>query len=118
MLIADGRKKLDDERYFEVFEHLIAITKSHPKLIRAVGLCNFDATTTERICLHLLKVKGEVGIVSNQVQYSLVDQRPRFAMTEVCKKYGIKLLTYGTFVSISNKGRADGSAVDSWRIAG
>ncbi len=82
-----------------MFNHLIEITKTNPELIRAVGLCNFDAAMTERICAHLVKIRGEVGIVSNQVQYSLIDQRPRFAMSEVCRKYGIKLLTYGTFVS-------------------
>lgn len=74
-------------------------TQGDHKLYNEVGLCNFDAQTTERICVHLLEVQGEVGIVSNQVQYSLIDQRPRFAMAEVCVKYGLKLLTYGTFVS-------------------
>ena len=78
------------------------ITQSNPELIRTVGLCNFDAKTTERIAIHLLEKRGQVGIVSNQVQYSLIDQRPRFAMAEVCEKYGIKLLTYGTFVSDTN----------------
>ena len=75
------------------------ITKTNPEILRAVGLCNFDAKTTEKVCRHLLQTKGDVGIVSNQVQYSLIDQRPRFALANVCKEFGLRLLTYGTFVS-------------------
>jgi len=41
-----------------------------------------------------------VKVVSNQVQFSLIDSRPVFAMGEACEKYGIKLLTYGTLVSV------------------
>ncbi|ORY35585.1 NADP-dependent oxidoreductase domain-containing protein [Naematelia encephala] len=88
---------LDDERYLDVFAYLVDIAATRPELVTAIGLCNFDADTTAKICEHLLAVRGEVGIVSNQIQYSLVDQRPRFAMAKVCEKYGIKLLTYGTF---------------------
>lgn len=32
-------------------------------------------------------------------QFSLLDARPLQEMSEVCEKYGIKLLTYGSFVS-------------------
>lgn len=37
-----------------------------------------------------------IPIVSNQVQFSLVDLRPTFAMGDCCKKHNIKLLTYGS----------------------
>ena len=94
------------------------IAHTHPELLREVGLCNFDAKTTERICAHLLKARGDVGIVSNQVQYSLIDQRPHFAMAEVCRKYEIKLVTYGTFVSelpcIIAKWQCGGFLSDRW----
>lgn len=33
-------------------------------------------------------------------QFSLIDVRPLYGMTEACQKHGIKLLTYGTFVSL------------------
>jgi aryl-alcohol dehydrogenase-like predicted oxidoreductase len=35
-------------------------------------------------------------VVSNQVQYSLVDRRPEVAMSELCRRHGVSLLTYGT----------------------
>ena len=39
-----------------------------------------------------------IMIVSNQVQYSMLDQRPSVKMESFCKKYGIKLLCYGTLL--------------------
>ncbi|KAJ6534145.1 NADP-dependent oxidoreductase domain-containing protein [Mycena capillaripes] len=61
-------------------------------LIRAIGLCNFDAIRTDEICTQL----GPGVIVSNQVQFSLIDTRPLHGMTDVCHRHGVKLLTYGT----------------------
>ncbi|KAJ7894805.1 NADP-dependent oxidoreductase domain-containing protein [Mycena leptocephala] len=60
-------------------------------LISAIGLCNFDSVHTEAICTQVPGV-----IVSNQVQFSLVDIRPLYGMADVCTKHGVKLLTYGT----------------------
>ncbi|KAL7921453.1 NADP-dependent oxidoreductase domain-containing protein [Trichoderma austrokoningii] len=58
--------------------------------VETVGLCNFD---TE----HLLKiVESGTRVHTNQVQFSLVDSRPVFAMGSACEKHDIKLLTYGT----------------------
>ena len=94
------------------------ITLSHPHLVRSIGLCNVDAKTTEKICQHLLNVHGKVGMVSNQIQYSLIDQRPKFAMSEICNKYGLKLITYGTFVKLQPGCEADrqcgGLLSDKW----
>ncbi|ORX38993.1 NADP-dependent oxidoreductase domain-containing protein [Kockovaella imperatae] len=89
---------LSDKRYLDVFVHLVQISQRDPDLLRAVGLCNFDTKTMVEICEHLNKTIGqEAGIVSNQVQYSLIDHRPRFGMAQACIKYGVKLVTYGTF---------------------
>ncbi|KAJ6514612.1 NADP-dependent oxidoreductase domain-containing protein [Mycena vulgaris] len=60
--------------------------------ISAIGLCNFDAIRTDEICTQL----GPGIIVSNQVQFSLIDTRPLHGMTDVCQRHGVKLLTYGT----------------------
>ena len=38
------------------------------------------------------------NIVSNQVQYSILDQRPQKMMTPFFAKYGIKILSYGTLL--------------------
>ncbi|KAH9003743.1 Aldo/keto reductase [Lactarius hatsudake] len=62
-------------------------------LITAIGLVNFDAVRTDEICTQL----GPGAIVSNQVQFSLIDTRPLHGMADVCEKHSIKLLTYGTF---------------------
>ncbi|NIM99804.1 MAG: aldo/keto reductase [candidate division Zixibacteria bacterium] len=59
-------------------------------LIRHLGLTNFD---TE----HLRKViNSGIKIVSNQVCFSLLDQRAKESMIRLCQQYGIKLLAFGT----------------------
>lgn len=56
---------------------------------RHLALTNFD---TER--LRLITERG-IRVVSNQVQYSLVDGRPAVQMADFCAAHGIQLLTYG-----------------------
>lgn len=58
--------------------------------IRHIGLTNFDLEHLQQI------VEGGVPVVSHQVQYSLLDERPRGAMAEYCSARGIGLLCYGT----------------------
>ncbi|HKK74503.1 MAG TPA: aldo/keto reductase [Saprospiraceae bacterium] len=59
-------------------------------LIRHLGLTNFDAT-------HLnLVLQSGIEVVSNQICYSLIDQRARGPMTEVCQRHGVKILAFGT----------------------
>ncbi len=59
-------------------------------LIRHLGLTNFDTD-------HLrIVVNSGIDIVSNQVCYSLLDQRARNAMTELCLDHNIKILAFGT----------------------
>ncbi|KAJ3760630.1 aldo/keto reductase [Lentinula raphanica] len=83
--------------YLRILVELVKITKTHPHLVSAIGLCNFDSQHTEEACQHLLQETNEIGIVSNQIQYSLIDTRPSIEMEAVCQKFGIKLLTYGSF---------------------
>ncbi|KAG8170064.1 hypothetical protein KVR01_000809 [Diaporthe batatas] len=83
--------------YLDILVELVKITHSHPDLVSAIGLCNFDAQHTAYVCEHIMEKTGTVGIVSNQVQFSLIDSRPLRRMSAVCEKYGIKLLTYGCF---------------------
>jgi aryl-alcohol dehydrogenase-like predicted oxidoreductase len=58
--------------------------------IRHLALTNFD---TER--LRLITEKG-IRIVSNQVQYSLIDRRPEVQISAYCKEHGIWLIPYGS----------------------
>ena len=60
--------------------------------LRHLGLTNFD---TQR--LQIMLERG-LPIVSNQVQYSLVDRRPEVAMAPFCQEHGVVLFTYGTLL--------------------
>ena len=77
-----------DASYLDALKHL-ADLRDEGK-IRHLALTNFD---TDR--LRIITEHG-IRIVSNQVQYSLVDRRPAARMAEFCAANKITLLTYGT----------------------
>lgn len=79
-----------DLRYLDALEQLAALRESGK--IRHLGLTNFD---TER--LEIMAQRG-LPIVSNQVQYSLVDRRPEVAMVPFCQENGVAIFTYGTLL--------------------
>ncbi|PPQ97320.1 hypothetical protein CVT26_006638 [Gymnopilus dilepis] len=79
-----------DDGYITALNYMMDLKSEG--LISAIGLCNFDAIRTDEICT----VLGPGVIVSNQVQFSVIDTRPLHGMADVCSKHGIKLLTYGT----------------------
>jgi aryl-alcohol dehydrogenase-like predicted oxidoreductase len=58
--------------------------------IRHLGLTNFDTQRLEEI------TASGVRIVSNQVQYSIIDRRPEVRMSAFCQTHRVWLLTYGT----------------------
>jgi aryl-alcohol dehydrogenase-like predicted oxidoreductase len=58
--------------------------------IKHLALTNFDTERLKRISEHGVKV------VSNQVQYSLIDRRPEVQMAPYCREQGVHLLAYGT----------------------
>jgi len=78
----------EDRRYLDALKHLTDLQREGK--IRHLALTNFD---TER--LRLITDSG-IRIVSNQVQYSLVDRRPETRMAAFCRDHGITLLSYGT----------------------
>ncbi|OCH86244.1 Aldo/keto reductase [Obba rivulosa] len=80
----------EDHGYLTALRALLEL-RSQGK-IRSIGLCNFDSVRTDEICTDL----GDGAIISNQVQFSLIDTRPLHGLKHVCEKHGIKLLTYGT----------------------
>ncbi len=59
--------------------------------IKNVGLTNFD---TERMQI-MMKDVG-LKLISNQVQYSIVDRRPEVKMAKFCRDNDASLLAYGT----------------------
>jgi len=77
-----------DRNYLDALKHLADL--QHEGRIRHLALTNFD---TER--LRIITDNG-IRIVSNQVQYSLVDRRPEVQMASYCRQHGITLLAYGT----------------------
>jgi len=79
-----------DKGYITALNHLLDLKIEG--VISSIGLCNFDTIRTDEICTEL----GTGAIVSNQVQFSLIDTRPLHGMADVCAKHGVKLLTYGT----------------------
>ncbi|HEV2336794.1 MAG TPA: aldo/keto reductase [Stellaceae bacterium] len=97
-----------DGRYLDALRHL-ADLRSEGK-IRHLALTNFDTERLAVIAAHGIK------IVSNQVQYSLVDRRPEAKMAAFCTEHGITLLTYGTLLGglLSEKylGSAEPSRAD------
>ena len=59
-------------------------------LIRHLGLTNVDTA-------HLrMAVSSGIDIVSNQVSFSLLDQRAAQAMVPYCSQHGVQVLAYGT----------------------
>ena len=59
-------------------------------LIGHLGLTNFDTA-------HLrIAVASGIPILTNQVSFSLLDQRAAGAMSEYCLTHGVRLLAYGT----------------------
>lgn len=77
-----------DRRYMEALHHLANLRNEG--VIRHLGLTNFDTDHLKDI------VADGLPIVSNQVQYSLIDQRPTVHMAPFCVTQGIGLLAYGT----------------------
>ena len=79
-----------NSNYLDALEHLTNLQKEGK--IKYLGLTNFD---TKRI-----KIIIEKGfkIITNQVQYSILDQRPEKIMIPFFIKHGIQILTYGTLL--------------------
>ena len=61
-------------------------------LIGAIGTTNFDTAH-----LRIAKSSG-VDIVSNQISYSLIDQRGGAKMADYCAANGVSILAYGTLL--------------------
>jgi aryl-alcohol dehydrogenase-like predicted oxidoreductase len=75
--------------YFDALDYLAQIRDEGA--IRHLALTNFDTDHLEKI------TKRGIRIVSNQVQFSLIDRRPEVKMIEFCRQHNIALLTYSTY---------------------
>src|SRR5260370_30096347 len=79
-----------DQGYLDALRHLADLRQEGR--IRDLALTNFD---TERLAVI---AEHGIPIVSNQVQFSLVDRRPEAKMAAFCQAHGITLLAYGTLL--------------------
>ena len=80
----------NNSSYLDGLEQLSNLKKEHK--IENIGLTNFD---TQRV---RIIIENGFDIVSNQVQYSILDSRPAKKMTSYFEKHGIKILSYGTLL--------------------
>jgi aryl-alcohol dehydrogenase-like predicted oxidoreductase len=80
----------EDTSYLDALRHLADLQLEGK--IRHVALTNFDTEHLEIIFDHGIR------IVSNQVQYSLVDRRPETRMASFCRDHAMTLLAYGTLL--------------------
>ncbi len=59
-------------------------------LIHHLGLTNFDTTHLKMV------LDSGIKVVSNQICFSLLDQRANHGMLALCQTYGVKTLAFGT----------------------
>ena len=79
-----------DARYLDALKHLADLRDAGK--LHHVALTNFDTQHLATITEH------GIAVVSNQVQYSLVDRRPAARMAAWCEPRGVSLLAYGTLL--------------------
>ena len=77
-----------DDGYLDAMDHLSKLRDDGK--IKHLGLTNFDTEHMQRITDHGIR------LVSNQVQYSIIDRRPEVRMVQFCQDNDISLLAYGT----------------------
>ena len=77
-----------DANYLDALKYMAELQTEGK--IKHLALTNFD---TEH--LQIITEAG-IKIVSNQVQFSLVDRRPQVNMVKFCQEHDIKLFTYGS----------------------
>ena len=80
----------NDTSYIDAMHHLSKLQQENK--IRYLGLTNFDTQRVETM------IDCGFKIVTNQVQYSILDCRPEKLMVPYFTKNNLKLLTYGTLL--------------------
>lgn len=77
-----------DSNYLDALKYMAEL-QSEGK-IKHLALTNFDTEHLQII------VEQGIKIISNQVQFSLIDRRPLVQMVNFCQQHQIQLLAYGT----------------------
>jgi aryl-alcohol dehydrogenase-like predicted oxidoreductase len=101
-----------DPSWLDTLHHLQELRQEG--LIRFIGLTNFDTGNLEKA------IASGIEIISNQVCFSLLDQRAGGGMTRLCQRRGIKLLAFGTVAGgfftehWLGKAEPDGDELKTW----
>ena len=74
--------------YLDALEYLSKLRDEN--IIKHIGLTNFDTDRLQII------IDSGLQIVSNQIQYSIIDRRPEVKMVPFCKAHNVRLLAYGS----------------------
>jgi aryl-alcohol dehydrogenase-like predicted oxidoreductase len=77
-----------DKNYLDALKYMGELQQEGK--IKHLALTNFDTEHLQII------VEAGIKIVSNQVQFSVIDRRPLVKMASYCQQKGIQLLAYGT----------------------
>lgn len=75
-------------RYVDVFLHLAELQKAGK--IRYIGATNFNVCTLGEM------LDAGCPLITNQVQYSVLDSRPAGRMQELCQQHDMTFLCYGS----------------------
>jgi aryl-alcohol dehydrogenase-like predicted oxidoreductase len=78
----------DNPYYMDALKYLSDLRDEG--IIKHIGLTNFDTERTQSM------IDSGLQIVSNQVQYSIIDRRPEVKMIPFCLEHNISLLAYGS----------------------
>lgn len=77
-----------DKNYLDALNYMAELQTEGK--IKHLALTNFDTEHLKII------IDNGIKIVSNQVQFSLIDRRPEVQMVEFCQQHNIQLFAYGT----------------------
>lgn len=77
-----------DKNYLDALKYMSELQTEGK--IKHLALTNFDTEHLKII------IDSGIKIVSNQVQFSLIDRRPEVQMVEFCQQHNIQLFAYGT----------------------
>ncbi|HEX5185291.1 MAG TPA: aldo/keto reductase [Nitrososphaeraceae archaeon] len=78
----------DNPYYIDALKYLSELRDNG--IIKHIGLTNFD---TEHI---QTMIDSDIKVISNQVQYSIIDRRPELKMVPFFLEHNISLLAYGS----------------------
>lgn len=78
----------DTPGYVETALHLLDL--KNKGLIANIATTNFDTPHLQEL------LDAGVPVVSNQIQYSLMDHRPERQMVKLCEEHHVKLICYGS----------------------